>query len=184
MYDKYFPEICVKFNKYKHKLSNWITSGILKSIEFRDKLYTRLKTYSPENSEYERLKHNFKLYNGYFNQCIRTPKKQFYHNEFSKYKNDVRKTWGTLKEILNEKIFKSDFPSCFVHDGAEITGAKTVADKFNEYFTEIGPTLARSIDTANKKTFQLLSYNPLCGLIQFRLHKSGWHRKNYSKPQA
>ena len=65
MYDKYFPEKCVKFNKYKHKLSNWITSGILKSI--RDKLYKRFKTYSPENSEYERLKHNLKLYNGYLN---------------------------------------------------------------------------------------------------------------------
>ena len=25
LYDKYFPEKCVKFNKYKHKLSNWIT---------------------------------------------------------------------------------------------------------------------------------------------------------------
>ena len=153
MYEKYFPEKCVKFNEYKHKLSNWITSGILKSIEFKDKLYKRLKTYSPENSEYERLKHNLKLYNGYLNQCIRTAKKQFYHNEFSKYKNDVRKTWDTLKEIINKKTFKSDFPSCFVHDGAEKTGAKTIADKFNEYFTQIGPKLARSIDTTNKKPF-------------------------------
>ena len=36
-YDKHFPEKRVKFNKYRHKRSNWITSGILKSIEFRDK---------------------------------------------------------------------------------------------------------------------------------------------------
>ena len=28
-YDRHFPEKCVKFNKYKHKRSNWITSGIL-----------------------------------------------------------------------------------------------------------------------------------------------------------
>ena len=41
-YDRHFPEKCVKFNKNKHKWSNWITSGILKSIEFRDKLYKRL----------------------------------------------------------------------------------------------------------------------------------------------
>ena len=58
MYDEYFLEKCVKFNKYTHKLSNWITSRILKSIEFRDKLYKRLKTYSPKKSEYERLTHN------------------------------------------------------------------------------------------------------------------------------
>ena len=152
-YDRHFPEKCVKFNKYKHKRSNWITSGILKSIEFRDKLYKRLKMCSPENSEYELLKYNLKIYNGYLNRCIRTAKKEFYHNEFNKYKNDIRKTWDTLKEIINKKTFKSDFPSCFVHEGVEITDTKNIADKFNEYFTEIGPKLAKSINTANKAPF-------------------------------
>ena len=38
-YEKHFPEKRVKFNKHKHKLYDWITSGILKSIEFRDNLY-------------------------------------------------------------------------------------------------------------------------------------------------
>ena len=50
-YDKHFPEKYVKFNKYKYKLSNWITSGILKYIEFRDKLYKRLKMCSSESDE-------------------------------------------------------------------------------------------------------------------------------------
>ena len=36
MYDKYFTEKCVQFNKYRHKQSNWVTSGIFKSIEFID----------------------------------------------------------------------------------------------------------------------------------------------------
>ena len=31
----------VKFNKYKHKKSTWITQGLLKSIRYRDKLYTK-----------------------------------------------------------------------------------------------------------------------------------------------
>ena len=75
---------------------------------------------SPENSEYELLKYNLKIYNGYLNRCIRTAKKEFYHNEFNKYKNDIRKTWDTLKEMINKKTLKSDFPSCFVHEGVEI----------------------------------------------------------------
>ena len=108
---------------------------------------------SSENGEYDLLKHNFKVYNNYLNQCIRSAKKGFYHNEFSKYKNDIRKTWDTLKEIINKKTFKSDFPWCFAQEGVEITGFKIIADKFNEYFTEIGPKLARSIDAANKVPF-------------------------------
>ena len=152
-YDKHFPEKCVKFNKYKHKWSNWITSGILKSIDFRDKLYKRLKIYSSENSEYDLLIYNLKIYNGYLNRCIRTTKKEIFHKESNKYKNDIRKTWDTYKEIINKKAFKSDFSSCFIHEGFEITGTKNIADKFDEYFTEIGPKLAKSINTANKAPF-------------------------------
>ena len=130
-YDKHFPEKRVKFNKYKHKRSNWLTSGILKSIEFRDKLYKHLKICSPDNGEYYLLKHNLKIYNGYLNHCIRAAKKEFYHNEFNKHKNDIRKTLDTLKEIINTKTFKSDLPSSFVHEGVEVIGLKNVTDKFN-----------------------------------------------------
>ena len=42
-HERHFPQKRVKFNKYQHKLSNWITTGILKSIEFRDNLYKWLK---------------------------------------------------------------------------------------------------------------------------------------------
>ena len=37
-FNKHFPEKRVKANKSKHKLSPWITTGIIKSIEFRDNL--------------------------------------------------------------------------------------------------------------------------------------------------
>ena len=37
--NKYIPLKKVKFNKYKHKRTRWITFGILKSIKFRDNLF-------------------------------------------------------------------------------------------------------------------------------------------------
>ena len=94
-------------------------------------------------------------------------KKDFYYNEFSKYKNDIRKTWDTLKEVINKKTFKSDFPSNFLLDGAEKTGSKNIADKFNEYFTEIGPILARSIDTVNKTPFDSYITTPCAASFNF-----------------
>ena len=47
-------------------------------------------------------------------------------------KSDIRNTWDTLKDATNEKILKSDLPSCFVHDGVEVIGPKNLADKYNE----------------------------------------------------
>ena len=39
--EKSFPLEKKKFNKYEHKISPWITYGILNSIKFRDKLYVK-----------------------------------------------------------------------------------------------------------------------------------------------
>ena len=41
--DKHFPYKSQRFNKYRHKLNNWITCGILKSIKTRDKIYFKIK---------------------------------------------------------------------------------------------------------------------------------------------
>ena len=43
------PTKLVKFNKYKHKKSMWITQGILRSIQYRDKLYKQLKFTYPNS---------------------------------------------------------------------------------------------------------------------------------------
>ena len=49
--DKNLPVKYVRYDKYKHRKSKWITKGILRSIKFRDKLYTKLRS-TPESSLY------------------------------------------------------------------------------------------------------------------------------------
>ena len=107
-YQRHFPEKRVKFNRYQHKLSNWITTGISKSIEFRDNLYKRLC--AVDSLEYDAYKHNLKVYQGYLNQCIRTARKEYYVNEFTKCKNNIRKTWDTLKGIICKNKMESEYP--------------------------------------------------------------------------
>ena len=41
--NKRLPTKTIKVNTHKHKKSNWITYGIIKSIKFRDRLYIKLK---------------------------------------------------------------------------------------------------------------------------------------------
>ena len=75
-FNKHFPKKWIKVNKYKDKLSPWITSGIIKSIEFRDNLYNKLKACTTDSPEYELNQYNLKIYNGYLRQCIRAAKKK------------------------------------------------------------------------------------------------------------
>ena len=149
-YEKHFPNKRVKVNKYKHKLSPWITTGLIKSVEFRNKLYKRLKACPQDNPEHDRMKTNLKTYNGYPKQCIRTAKIKHHVHEFTKYKNDKK---NILKDIINIKKSKSDSPPYFLEHDDKISGSKTIADKFNEYFTQIGPELPSSIDSSHKIPF-------------------------------
>ena len=122
IYERHFPQKSVKFYKYQHKLSNWITTGIPKSIEFRDNLHKRLKLCPIDTPENETYKHNLKMYQGYLNQCIRATKKEHYVKEFTKYKNDIRKTRDTLKGIICKNKMKSECPRNFIDRGQQIAG--------------------------------------------------------------
>ena len=86
----------VKFNKYKHKKSKWITYGILKSIRFSDKLYNKLKLTNPVLREYEILYTNLQTYNKILKRSIREAKQLFLESTFNRYKSDIRNTWKTI----------------------------------------------------------------------------------------
>ena len=40
---KHFPNKIFFFNKFKHKSTPWITTGILKSIKFKNKIHLALR---------------------------------------------------------------------------------------------------------------------------------------------
>ena len=52
--------------------------------------------------------------------------------------------------------------------GQQISGDKNIADKFNEYFTQIGPSLANSIDIAIMATFDTYLKKPNSSSFQFQ----------------
>ena len=131
-------------------------------------LHKGLKLCPVDKPEYEVYKHNLKMYQGYLNQCIRAAKKEYYVNEFIKYENEIGKTWGTLKGIICKNKMKSEYPRFSTDRGQQITGDKNIADNFNKYFTQIGPSLANSIDIADKATFDTSLKKPNSSAFQFQ----------------
>ena len=61
--NKHFPTKRVKFYKRKHKQCDWITTGIINSITYRDKLHYKLKRSKFHDENYLMLKNNLKEYN-------------------------------------------------------------------------------------------------------------------------
>ena len=95
--NRHLPVKLVKFHKHKHKKSNWITKGIIRSIKYRDKLYAELKQTTTDTPEYTNLKTNLKTYNSILRRNINFAKQHYYHTRFEKCKLDIKNTWVTIK---------------------------------------------------------------------------------------
>ena len=147
--NKHIPYKLVKYNKHKHKKSNWITQGIIRSINTRDKMYKELKTTSPDTAIYEARKINLDTYNNILKKNIRTAKKIYYDNCFKNYKHDIKKTWSKINDILCRNKNKKKFPEFFTIGGTRISDKNVIANKFNEFFVNIGPELARNVRVDN-----------------------------------
>ena len=151
--DKFMPLCKIKYNKYKHKKSLWISYVILKSIKYRDKLYRNLKCMSKNSPFYANTKLNLKTYNTILKQTIRHAKFIFYNNQFNKCKNDTKKTWATIKEVINKRNSRS-FPEYINRNNHKVTDIELIANHFNDYFTQIGPQMAQTVPVVNNVSFK------------------------------
>ena len=94
----------VKFNKHKHAKSDWIMQGIIKSIQFRDNLYVKLKQTQTNTLAYITQKTNLKTYNKILKRNIEHAKRIYYEHRFNKYKNYAKNTWKVIKELININV--------------------------------------------------------------------------------
>ena len=96
--EKSMPTKLVKFNKK----SKWITQGIFNSITNRDKMYNKLK-----DTAYLNLRVNLRTYNKILNTSINKAKSSYYHRCFENVKNDMKRQWSTINEILHKQTKKN-----------------------------------------------------------------------------
>ena len=149
---KYLAPKTVRFKKHKHKLSRWMTNGILNSIKFRDKLFLKLKTLNSGSELHDSVSVNLKSYNKILKKLIRQTKIKYYSDQFDKNKSNIRHTWSTIKEILNKCKDKKDFPTFFTIKGENITDKTDISNSFNSFFANIGANLSNDIKYMGNKT--------------------------------
>ena len=165
--DKHLPTKFVKFNKHKHKKSNWISTGIIRSIKYRDKLYMRLKRVPVDSEMYTQLKTNLKTYQVILKRLIRNAKKVYFQKKFDKFKSDIKNTWQTIKEILNRTSTQQNLPDAFLIDN-EMTGDPSIiADKFNNLFANVGRRLSEQLTTPDNVNFKNYLRNPVVPNMSF-----------------
>ena len=132
----------------------WLTPGLLKSINRKNRLYKRLIT-----SPYKSGELQYKTYKNKLNHLIRIAKRSYNDRKFDSAKNDLKLTWKLLKEVINKRKSKSPLPSSFKAEGRSITDPTEIANRFCKYFTNIGPRLASAIPAVSPTFRSFLSGN-------------------------
>ena len=129
-------------NKRQHK--PWMTPGLQNACKKKNVLYKRFSKARNNDAEVRYQKYKNKL-----TSILRYCEKQYYSKLLEESKNNTKETWKIIKNLLNKKSKKSYYPSEFKNNGSTISGNKKIAEYFNQFFVNIGPSLARTIPKCN-----------------------------------
>ena len=142
-FQKYFPIETMKLN---HKNRNpWINQTLKDDIKKRDKLFLLSRRYpTMENKE------KYKQYKNRNLSDQRKAERNYYTEQFELNKNDLRKSWQIIKSMIGKDNSEcSKYQIDFLINVQYSSNSNTIANSFNNYFTNVGYSLASSIQSEN-----------------------------------
>ena len=95
-------------------------------------------------------KNLYKSYKNKLTHSLRVAKRLYYNKKLYEYKSNAKSTWKLLNHLINKKKSKCKLPSFFKSNEEEIFNPTHIANRFCEYFTNIGPDLAKSVPASDK----------------------------------
>ena len=82
--------------------------------------------------------------------------KDYYDRLFQENKDNLKKSWCILKEIINKKKSAS-INSVFRINNKIVTDKTSISNGFNSFFVNVGPDLAKNIPHTDKSSTTFLN---------------------------
>ena len=153
IYDRSFPVKIIKQTKAEIKSPPWMTYQLIKCCKKKSILFRVYKT-----TQTSANKNKFVAYRNKLKRTIKAAEKLYYSRIFEENLNNIKKTWQIINNILSstKKTFKH---IVLTDDNGNMYDDIQASNKFNEYFSNVGPTLAAKIGSSTN-TFE--HYLPKC----------------------
>ena len=132
-----FPVIKVK-QRYRNRLP-WLTQGLKNAIKHKNKLYRISMKYDTSFNKITYTQYKNKL-----TTILRKTEKDYYKCLLETNKNNLKKTWSIIRSVINN-CKPSKLNESFLYNNSIITDKNEVSNKFNDYFVNVGKTLAAQI---------------------------------------
>ena len=138
-----FPVVTTKI-KTKNLFKPWLTGSILNSIKKKNNMYKNyIKSRSPS------LKNKYLKYKNKLVTIIRQAEKKYYADKLSEVKDNLAKTWKVINEMCGKKCLHKQVNKIKVNDKI-IDDPQLIANQFNDYFANVGSSLAKNIPRSTK----------------------------------
>jgi hypothetical protein len=150
-----FPLVLQSRKSYKDK--KWITPGLKVSIKHKNRLY---KKYLARPNQINEA--TYKHYKNKLLTSIELAKSNYYTAKLTSDKAQLHDVWKVYSELLgrNKSGYLPKIPK-LVYKGQLNSSNKCIANAFNEYFSNIGSTLAKQHDsTTDYKIYLTKPQNP------------------------
>ena len=154
----HLPIVTKPFNKFKHKKDPWVTLGLLKSLKTKEKLYIKMIK-SKNTPNYNLNRTNYTAYVTVYKRLLKQARILYWNSKFEYAKQDMKRTWKNINNILNKCTNKCDFPEKFYFENKEISDNKEIANKFNTHYINMGLTLANQIPPYHGSALDYLTVN-------------------------
>ena len=157
--DRYAPMRKATKKQLKAKLKPWVTKGIRKSIQQRNKFYKLfIKCKNPDLKN--NLHFQFKQHRNQIVHLLRVSKNNHYKNFFNDNIKNSKQTWKGIREIIqNNKVDKSNNISLNINDTL-VSDPNIVTNSFNDFFTSIANKIRNKITPSRKNFKQYLKNSP------------------------
>ena len=132
-----FPVIKVK-QRYRNRLP-WLTQGLKNAIKHKNKLYKISMKYDTSVNKITYTQYKNKL-----TTILRKTEKEYYKCLLETNKNNLKKTWSIIRSVINN-CKPSKLNESFLYNNSVITDKNEISNKSNDYFVNVGKTLATQI---------------------------------------
>ena len=100
----------------------------------------------------------YKRYRNKLNHLLRTAERKYYKDLILEHKSNLKKSWQILKMIINKRKSK---PLCkeFKCNGETIKDDVKISNKFNNFFVNVGSSLASGIPPSTKNATDFIRHD-------------------------
>ena len=147
-YSTFHDTLCQIYNKC------FLVRKMNKKISLQQTMaHTSTETIHKDTEEKNKY---YKKYRNKLHHLIKSAERKYYQELLLKHKPNVKKAWNIIKMVINKRK-QRQISNRFKCNGKTIEDENLIANKFNDFFINIGPELAKNIPPSNKSPFEYIT---------------------------